>query len=216
MRPLIPFVHQLDNAEADQWCATLRELLPSCDIRLFSQLSDEAKAQVSVAVVANPDPDEVAQLSNLIWLHSVWAGVEGMMANLAHLPFDIVRLTDPHLAQAMSEAVLAWRTASVALISALEGTQPTFTQLPPIVPWPISATRLPASAAVIAAENPADPAPITARSYPPSGAQQSSFIVSSILLHSKVSPPPPYGVSSQRDEEGQGRKQHVVDPAKPD
>lgn len=108
MRPLIPFVHQLDNAEADQWCATLRELLPSCDIRLFSQLSDEAKTQVSVAVVANPDPDEVAQLSNLIWLHSVWAGVEGMMANLAHLPFDIVRLTDPHLAQAMSEAVLAW------------------------------------------------------------------------------------------------------------
>jgi hypothetical protein len=33
-----------------------------------------------------------------------------------------------------------------------------------MVPWPIKATWAPASAAVMAAENPADPAPMTARS----------------------------------------------------
>ena len=55
-------------------------------------------------------------------------------------------------------------TASAARIIALDGTQPTFTQVPPIVPWPTSATRKPASAAVIEAENPAEPAPTTIRS----------------------------------------------------
>nr|WP_320135344.1 glyoxylate/hydroxypyruvate reductase A [uncultured Amphritea sp.] len=108
MRPLIPFVHQSASSEAEQWCATLREMLPQCDVRLFEQLSEEDKARVEVAVVANPAPADVAQLSHLQWVHSVWAGVEGMMASLADMPFEIVRLTDPHLAQTMSEAVLAW------------------------------------------------------------------------------------------------------------
>jgi hypothetical protein len=39
------------------------------------------------------------------------------------------------------------------------------TQVPPIVLYPISATRAPSSAAVIAAEKPAEPAPMIARSY---------------------------------------------------
>ena len=61
-------------------------------------------------------------------------------------------------------AVRAWCSVSAARIRVLDGTQPTLTQVPPIVPWPISATRTPSSAAVIAAEKPAEPAPITARS----------------------------------------------------
>ncbi|WP_299195514.1 glyoxylate/hydroxypyruvate reductase A [uncultured Amphritea sp.] len=108
MRPLIPFVHQLDDYEAEQWCAALAAQLPDCDMRLFSQLSAVEKIQVGVAVVANPAVDDVAQLTQLKWVHSVWAGVEGIMANLSHQPFEIVRLTDPQLAQTMSEAVLAW------------------------------------------------------------------------------------------------------------
>src|SRR3546814_8911859 len=52
-------------------------------------------------------------------------------------------------------------------MSVLDGTQPTLTQVPPMVPWPISATLAPSSAAAMAAENPADPAPTTARSYRP-------------------------------------------------
>lgn len=66
------------------------------------------KARAELAIVANPEPAGVAQLPSLKWVHSVWAGVEGMMAELAHMPFDIVRLVDPNLAQTMSEAVLAW------------------------------------------------------------------------------------------------------------
>src|SRR3546814_18806064 len=57
-------------------------------------------------------------------------------------------------------------TASAARINVLDGTQPTLTQVPPITPWPISATFAPSSAAVIAAEKPAEPAPPTAPPYP--------------------------------------------------
>lgn len=108
MRPLIPFVHQIDNQEASDWTEALQAQLPGCDIRLFSQLTEQEKVEVELAIVANPDPADVALLPNLKWVHSVWAGVEGIMAELAHMPFDIVRLVDPNLAQTMSEAVLAW------------------------------------------------------------------------------------------------------------
>ncbi|SEQ13418.1 glyoxylate/hydroxypyruvate reductase A [Amphritea atlantica] len=108
MRPLIPFIHQLSRQEACDWIDTIQSQLPGCDICEFSQLSAVDRGQVEIAIVANPDPVEVAQLSRLKWVHSVWAGVEGMMANLSHMPFEIVRLTDPQLAQTMSEAVLAW------------------------------------------------------------------------------------------------------------
>ena len=108
MRSIIPFVHQLEDSEAAQWCDALSEQLPECDIRQFCQLNSDEKSGATVAVVANPSPGDVAQLPNLKWVHSVWAGVEGMLASLAHMPFEIVRLTDPQLAQTMSEAVLAW------------------------------------------------------------------------------------------------------------
>jgi hypothetical protein len=48
----------------------------------------------------------------------------------------------------------------MARMSVLDGMQPTFTHVPPIVPSPTIATRLPLSAAVMAAENAPDPAPI--------------------------------------------------------
>src|SRR5262249_60617405 len=74
-----------------------------------------------------------------------------------------------HLARLPAKwaAALSWCRVSVALMRVLDGPQPTLTQVPPRVPWPISATLAPCSAAVMAAENPADPAPITARSYEP-------------------------------------------------
>src|SRR3546814_11219294 len=68
-------------------------------------------------------------------------------------------------------AALAWWMLSTARIIALEGTQPTLTHVPPMVPAPMTATWAPCSAAVMAAENPADPPPKTTRSYFLSGAR---------------------------------------------
>ncbi len=76
-------------------------------------------------------------------------------------------------------ATLAWCTASVARINAFEGTQPILTQVPPIVPYPMSATCAPCSAAVIAAEKAgragADDHEVVALSFF-AGAQQSLMI----------------------------------------
>jgi hypothetical protein len=79
-------------------------------------------------------------------------------------------------------------SASVARIRFFDGTQPVLTQVPPIVPCPTSATRAPSSAAVIAAENPAEPAPTIAMSQAPfspaPGARRSSGFSMMVLLPS--------------------------------
>ncbi len=62
----------------------------------------------------------------------------------------------------------AWVTAerrAAAASSALDGTHPVFTQVPPVSPRSIMTTLAPPSAAVIAAANAAAPEPMTARSY---------------------------------------------------
>src|SRR5215467_13160825 len=56
-----------------------------------------------------------------------------------------------------------WRAVAAAS-SALDGTHPVFTQVPPIVPRSIITTEAPASLAAIAAANAAPPEPAIARS----------------------------------------------------
>ena len=54
----------------------------------------------------------------------------------------------------------------------------------------------------------ADPAPITARSKSPLGAQQSSFMGSSVRSCVQPPLPPPDGIDRQRDEKGERGQQH--------
>jgi len=105
---VIPFVAQLDEAETRRWLQVLREALPEYQVMAFDQIGDEARAGVEVAIVADPDPADLALLPNLKWVQSLWAGVERLLAELPDTQFGIVRLTDPQLASDMSEAALAW------------------------------------------------------------------------------------------------------------
>ncbi|PWR22671.1 2-hydroxyacid dehydrogenase [Zavarzinia aquatilis] len=69
-------------------------------------LSDDDLAAVDVAVVANPAPGLLARMPNLRFVQSLWAGVDGLLADGSvpeHLP--LARLVDPNLATAMAEAV---------------------------------------------------------------------------------------------------------------
>ena len=60
------------------------------------------------AIVANPDPADIAALPGLKWIHSLWAGVERLVLELGDKAPPIVRLKDPELSRVMAEAVLAW------------------------------------------------------------------------------------------------------------
>lgn len=82
--------------------------MPDERVVLLSELDASDRAKCEVAIVANPLPDDLRQLPNLKWVHSVWAGVERMMADLGDSGLQIVRLVDPRLAETMAEAVLAW------------------------------------------------------------------------------------------------------------
>lgn len=109
MKPVIPFVPEANSHEQEVWQRDLAKALEAfAHVKHVSDLTDEDRLNAKVAIVANPNPADVAALPNLVWVQSLWAGVERLMTEL---PADgplIVRLADPQMAETMSEAVLAW------------------------------------------------------------------------------------------------------------
>ncbi len=108
MSETIAFLGNLDAEEEAEFLAALAASLPEETIRPFRLLSQEERSSIRIAIVANPDPAEVALLPNLAWIHSLWAGVERLVRDLGASGVPIVRLVDPELARTMAEAVLAW------------------------------------------------------------------------------------------------------------
>ena len=108
MKTSLPFICNPDYPFARQWIVSLQQAMPDEEVVPLSALDAQARASCTVAIVANPLPQDVRQLPQLRWVHSVWAGVERLVADLADLELNIVRLVDPQLAETMAEAVLAW------------------------------------------------------------------------------------------------------------
>jgi glyoxylate/hydroxypyruvate reductase A len=104
----IALVTRLSPEGEQMWLERLSAAMPGEDIRAFGALAPEERAAVEIAIVANPDPADLAQLPGLAWVHSLWAGVERLVAELGDFRPPIVRLVDPELARTMSEAALAW------------------------------------------------------------------------------------------------------------
>lgn len=100
----IAFVGQVDAEERAAWLGALSGALKGEEILEIEALSDAQCTEVEIAIVANPDPADLARLSSLKWVQSVWAGVE----NLIGLEVPVVRMVDPDLSGWMAEAVLAW------------------------------------------------------------------------------------------------------------
>jgi len=105
---MIPFISRIETSEQNTWIRLLSSFVPDETIVSFADLTADQKQSCDVAIVANPDPQDLLALPNLKWVHSLWAGVEGMLNELSSPSFSIVRLIDSELAQTMSEAVLAW------------------------------------------------------------------------------------------------------------
>ncbi|RXK01863.1 glyoxylate/hydroxypyruvate reductase A [Arcobacter sp. CECT 8989] len=108
MKKIVPFVSGCDEETTNLWLEHLQGQMSEYEIVLFEKLSEEQKLSSTVAIVANPNPKDIAQLKNLKWIQSFWAGVEKLLQDLPNSSFKIVRMTDPQLANTMAESVLAW------------------------------------------------------------------------------------------------------------
>jgi glyoxylate/hydroxypyruvate reductase len=105
---LIALVTRLNQVEEDAWLAALTAAMPNERLAPFRTLDRAQRHDVEIAIVANPDPADVAALPNLALIQSLWAGVERLVSELGPSVPPIVRMVDPEMARTMSEAVLAW------------------------------------------------------------------------------------------------------------
>lgn len=105
---MIALVTQLSDAENQAWLALFKEQMPAEEIVIFSQMNNEQRLACDIAIIANPLLEHLESLPNLVWVHSLWAGVESLVKAVEKMKLTLVRLIDPMLSQTMAEAALAW------------------------------------------------------------------------------------------------------------
>ncbi|QND46117.1 glyoxylate/hydroxypyruvate reductase A (plasmid) [Rhizobium lusitanum] len=105
---MIALVTRISDEAEHQWLEALSLRMPEEKIVSFRHLNEEDRAAVDIAIVANPDPKDLARLPGLKWIHSLWAGVERLVSEIGDSTLPVVRLVDPQLSRTMAEAVLAW------------------------------------------------------------------------------------------------------------
>ncbi len=105
---MIALVTQLCETENQQWLSLLNDLICDDEVKLLGSMTVADRQSCDIAIVANPKIDDLTQLPNLIWVQSLWAGVESLIKPMQELDLPLVRLIDPMLSQAMAEAALAW------------------------------------------------------------------------------------------------------------
>ena len=108
MKNPIPIIGDFTEQEKLTWLSALHKAMPKEQFVTLDSLPSEERVPIDFAIVANPNPVELKTLPNLVWVQSLWAGVEKLVAHFADAPFKIVRLTDPALANTMAEAALTW------------------------------------------------------------------------------------------------------------
>lgn len=92
---------RLEAAERDEWLQALAAAMPEADWCL------QPRQDIELAVVANPPPGALQGLPELKLIHSLWAGVDKLLADPT-VPFGvpIVRMVDPAMSRAMTETAL--------------------------------------------------------------------------------------------------------------
>src|SRR5512139_972217 len=105
----------LDARERESWRTSLRSALAEAgvDARLWCDDAPFDAASITVALAANPPPGRLRDLPRLQWIHSLWAGVDRLLADPT-LPegVPIVRMIDPAMTAAMAETAL-WAVLSL-------------------------------------------------------------------------------------------------------
>ena len=100
----IAFIAQGETPE--RWLPALRAALPSDRFVVWPELGDPAA--IDIALVAKPPPGVLGTLPNLKLIHSLWMGVEGLLADTTvPVQVPLARMIDPGMIAAMSETVIA-------------------------------------------------------------------------------------------------------------
>jgi len=105
---IIPITGRISQQEQNDWVTAINRSSNHFTTQPIDTLTAAQLAETEVAIVANPDPEVLNQLPNIKWVQSLWAGVEQLLSENIDSAIKIVRMTDPQLAQSMTEAVLAW------------------------------------------------------------------------------------------------------------
>ncbi len=87
--------------EAVAWRTALDAALPA------ETIVDRPGPDVDVALVANPPPGRLRGLPNLALIQSLWAGIDGVLADPDLPDAPLCRMVDPAMAVTMAEAALA-------------------------------------------------------------------------------------------------------------
>lgn len=104
----IVFISELPLNEQMQWLSKLNSTLKIDSVKFPDELSDSEALEIDIAIVANPNVATLKRYPNLVWIQSLWAGVEGLVASNLPKHIKLVRLIDPLLAKTMAESVVAW------------------------------------------------------------------------------------------------------------
>lgn len=105
---MIPFISRKPLDYQLTWLKRFEQLLPNEQVLLAQDIAPDEKQNCDLAIVLDPDPEMVASFNQLIWIQSLWAGVESLVDLAKAQNIKLVRMVDPKLADTMAEAVLAW------------------------------------------------------------------------------------------------------------
>jgi glyoxylate/hydroxypyruvate reductase len=102
----ILLVGALSPEEYGEWRHHLTLYLPPDEVLVLGTEAYDPDA-VKIALVANPEPGLLARHPNLVFIQSLWAGVDRLLSDPLLPLVPVARLLDPGLTQSMVECVLA-------------------------------------------------------------------------------------------------------------
>ncbi|EAQ63892.1 hypothetical protein MED121_03943 [Marinomonas sp. MED121] len=78
----IVFLSRLTDEAQLLWVEHLNSQLKNQTVLLPVQIPEGEEALVDIAIVSNPNPEDLLRYPNLVWVQSLWAGVEGLVQAL--------------------------------------------------------------------------------------------------------------------------------------
>lgn len=104
----IAFLQNFAPEPRAAYLGALRAAMPAEIVLPYDEIDRDQRAAVRIGIAATTSRAELAELPNLLLVHSLWAGIDRLVAELGDKAPAVVRLVNPEQARRMGEAALAW------------------------------------------------------------------------------------------------------------